>query len=547
MLNRSRRKGARTAALAAVLLAAAVSASGATADHRKFPQLKRRFADGPAVTRACLSCHTEAAAQIQETSHWNWLGSTVAVPGHLGARRIGKANLLNNFCIGVQSNEASCAKCHIGYGFKDKTFDFKKPDAIDCLACHDGTGDYVKKPAGESGAEAAVDWARLAQGVAPTSVRTCGSCHFQGGGGEGVKHGDLDASLLEAKKSLDVHLASDGAGFTCSTCHRGEESGHKFKGRLPSVSVDSEGAVTCEQCHGASPHGRDFVFRSERERIGGAHFAAERERNSPWQSLRRNWHSRRLACQACHIPLFARENATKVSWDWSTAGRLKEDGRPVTEYDDDGNISYLGIKGSFRWAKNIVPTYRWWNGNSGRYLLGDAFDPTKTLVMNPPLGDAGDPRAKIWPFKVHHGNQPYDPVQKILIQPHLSGPKGSGAYWSDFDWDKAAAQGMSAAGLPFSGKVAFAKTDMYWPVTHMVARGGDGLSCADCHSRKSRLAGVGGVYLPGYDRSLVLDFVGWASALASLLGVLGHAFLRWLGSRGRVNHILARLESWRKR
>ncbi len=555
MLTPARRIGGRAAALAAVLLAAAAGASASTADHHKFAVLRKKFSSGPEVTRACLSCHTEAASQIQETSHWNWLGSTVAVPGHAGVHRIGKANLLNNFCIGTQSNEGSCARCHIGFGMKDKHYDFKKPDNVDCLSCHDGTGSYAKKApvaggmgAAESGgAEAPTDWAKLAQGVGPTSAATCGACHFNGGGAEGVKHGDLDASLLEATKTLDVHLAKDGVGFTCSTCHRGDEAGHRFKGRLPSVSVDAKNSVSCAQCHGSAPHGRDFVYRSDSERVGGAHFEADAEKHSPWQSLRRNWHARRIACQTCHIPTFARVNATKLSWDWSTAGRLKDDGRPVTEYDDDGNITYLGIKGSFHWAKNVVPTYGWWNGTSGRYLLGDKFDPSRTLVMNPPLGGPDDPASKIWPFKVHHGNQPYDPVNDILIQPHLSGEKGSGAYWADFDWNKAAAKGMKYAGLPFSGKVAFAKTDMYWPVTHMVTQGDHGLACADCHSRRSRLAGVGGVYIAGYDRSEILDWLGWASALLSLLGILLHGSLRLLGRRGRVNHILARLESWRKR
>lgn len=32
-----------------------------TADHTKFKELQREFASGPDVTKACLSCHTEAA------------------------------------------------------------------------------------------------------------------------------------------------------------------------------------------------------------------------------------------------------------------------------------------------------------------------------------------------------------------------------------------------------------------------------------------------------------------------------------------------------
>lgn len=549
MLTRPTRTWRTAAAAAAVLLAVLSGAARAsTADHRQFEALKKKFADGPSVTRACLSCHTKAAEQLHATSHWNWLGEETEVPGHVGKHRLGKANLLNNFCIGVRSNEASCTKCHIGFGWKDRTFDFKSRESVDCLSCHDGTGEYAKKPAGHGGGgEDAPDWSGLARGVGPTSVRTCGACHFAGGGGEGVKHGDLDPSLLEAKKTLDVHMASDGLGFTCASCHRGEESGHRFKGRAPSVSVDSKNLAACSQCHGEGPHGHDFAFRSEKEREGAARFPPGPQKLWPWQSARRNWHARRIACQTCHIPTFARENSTKLSWDWSKAGRRKPDGRPVTEYDDEGNISYLGIKGAFKWGKNVVPAYRWWNGTSGRYLTGDRFDPSRTLVMNPPLGGPGDAGSKIWPFKLHEGNQPYDPVHKILIQPKTFGPKGSGAYWSDFDWNKAARAGMKHAGLPFSGKIGFARTEMYWPVSHMVAQGDRGLSCVDCHSRASRLAGVGGVYMPGYDRSAVLDFLGWASAILSLLGVLGHGFLRWLAERGQFETLIARLDGWRKR
>jgi len=35
-----------------------------TADHSKFKELQREFKTGPELTRACLSCHTEAAGQI---------------------------------------------------------------------------------------------------------------------------------------------------------------------------------------------------------------------------------------------------------------------------------------------------------------------------------------------------------------------------------------------------------------------------------------------------------------------------------------------------
>ena len=45
-------------------------ASESTADHSKFKELDKNFKTGPEVTKACLSCHTEAAKQVHKTPHW---------------------------------------------------------------------------------------------------------------------------------------------------------------------------------------------------------------------------------------------------------------------------------------------------------------------------------------------------------------------------------------------------------------------------------------------------------------------------------------------
>src|SRR5690554_2329956 len=66
-------------ALAALLMFAgtpgwaAIERSPATADHTKFKSLKGPFENASEVTEACLECHTEAAGQIKETTHWTWL------------------------------------------------------------------------------------------------------------------------------------------------------------------------------------------------------------------------------------------------------------------------------------------------------------------------------------------------------------------------------------------------------------------------------------------------------------------------------------------
>ena len=116
-------RGTRPAALAAENPAARLRVRKPHTDHKGL--LPGPFADGPAVTTACLKCHPKSAHEVMATSHWTWLGQEVTVPGHAAPMRIGKANLINNFCIGVGPNLAHCTECHAGYGWVDKSFDFR--------------------------------------------------------------------------------------------------------------------------------------------------------------------------------------------------------------------------------------------------------------------------------------------------------------------------------------------------------------------------------------------------------------------------------------
>jgi hypothetical protein len=44
-----------------------------TVDHSSHEALQQDFDSGPEVTEACLSCHNQAAEQVQETIHWTWI------------------------------------------------------------------------------------------------------------------------------------------------------------------------------------------------------------------------------------------------------------------------------------------------------------------------------------------------------------------------------------------------------------------------------------------------------------------------------------------
>ena len=68
-------------------------------------------------------------------------------------------------------------------------------------------------------------------------------------------------------------------------------------------------------------------------------------------------------------------------------------------------------------------------------MAGDKTDEKEIIKLNNPEGKISEKSAKITPFKLMKGKQPFDPVNKYLIVPKLFGPDG---YWKDFNWEKAA-------------------------------------------------------------------------------------------------------------
>jgi hypothetical protein len=127
----------------------------------------------------------------------------------------------------------------------------------------------------------------------------------------------------------------------------------------------------------------------------------------------------------------------------------------------------------------------WFNGNlSYRYLLGDKIDSTGTTILDLPAGNIKDSTAKIFPFKVHNANQPFDTVNNYLLAPITAGKDG---YWTNFNWDNAFKLAVPITGLKYSGQFGFARTVMYWPSTHMVQSINNALQCDDCHGTNGRL------------------------------------------------------------
>jgi octaheme c-type cytochrome (tetrathionate reductase family) len=477
-----------------------------TADHTKFKQLQKDFTSGREVTAACISCHSEAADQFHQTIHWQWRVKD-------SQKNLGKGgDSLNNFCISTNNmTDKGCLSCHPGWKGKE--------EEVNCLVCHgqeeinwgeafedfNAFSSEEDDESKEMAADIQGDIQQAAQSIARPTRKNCGSCHFYGGGGDGVKHGDLDSSMTKPNKALDVHMGVDGQNFNCTRCHTTVL--HNIAGRVYTtpaaenrkslIEDDLATKITCESCHSDTPHK---------------------------SATKPNDHTDKVACQTCHIPTFARVNPTKMSWDWSQAGKRK-DGKPYTTEDEFGKHDYMSIKGRMKWAKNVKPEYFWYNGSIKALTVRDTVDPAGTVIVSAPVGNPEDKNARIYPFKVHRGKQPYDRVHKNLLAPIVSGKDG---FFTTMDWQTTLKKGMAAFDMPYSGEYGFVETSYVFPTTHMVAPRENVVNCAECHVREGgRLASLAGVYMPGRDINHPVDAIGWIAVLGALVGVLVHGLCRF--------------------
>ena len=430
-----------------MMFAALISISTLIAQEDHKENIEGPFESPLEVTETCLECHEEVGDDILKTRHWNWLGDEFDMPKH-GKKRFGKQNVINNFCVAVPSNYPRCTSCHIGYGWKDDSFDFSDALNIDCLVCHETTGTYKKVPTAAGMPVKDIDLLKIAQSVKKPTRQNCVTCHFYGGGGNGVKHGDMDNSLINPSRDLDVHMG--GNDFACTECHTTEN--HKIGGASHGSMAQGIKHISCLDCHDSEPH--------EKEKL--------------------NNHTGAVSCEACHIPALGRGNPTKVWWDWSTAGQDTH-----FQKDEFGKETYNKKKGNFIWAKNFKPEYRWYNGKADYYQFGDKINPKKIVKLNKLNGSVKDAGAKIFPFKLMKGKQIFDKKNNYLIVPNLFGKDG---YWKKWDWNLASEVGMESVGLDYSGEYDFVETEMYIPANHMVAPKEKALKCWDCHHKtKGRL------------------------------------------------------------
>jgi hypothetical protein len=90
---------------------------------------------------------------------------------------------------------------------------------------------------------------------------------------EVTKHEDLDDSILKAKRSVDVHLAKDGARMVCTDCHTA--TAHEVAGpdyvvpadrrEQPRFAGEQMSRMASSACHTDSPHASAVLNRRYRK------------------------------------------------------------------------------------------------------------------------------------------------------------------------------------------------------------------------------------------------------------------------------------------
>ncbi|SDJ28427.1 Cytochrome c [Aliiruegeria lutimaris] len=108
---------------------------------------------------------------------------------------------------------------------------------------------------------------------------------------------------------------------------------------------------------------------------------------------------------------------------------------------------------------------------------------------------------------------------------------------------------MEAAGKAdsYSGEFGFVDTEMYWPITHMVAPAKQAMECEECHARNGRLANIAGVFMPGTEDDRLVGLLGKLMVLAVIADfhvlaayaigafVITHVYLLTLGHGFRAH------------
>jgi len=417
--------------------------------------------NGPST---CIACHQVQAQDMLDSLHMQWAGPTPKLSNTNG-EDLGKAvGGINTFCTYAMSSKGACFTCHV-------RADGNAPhppslNDVDCLMCHqdtyqrkftadptnsetvtnilgetktyvfglvDAQGNYFTEP-NYAAMPAGTTMVSLARTVHKPTRKSCLRCHATAGGGDWVKRGDMGLNSADPTVQQDFHMSSSGANLTCTSCHGG--TGHKIGGRGIDLRQTEAPNPTCGKCHPAAPHSNSTLNR---------HAAGQ------------------VSCQVCHIRTFGKGGATEMSRDWR---------------QPHWNPAFCSGQGGFVGHEvkqaNVKPEYRWFDGTSYVYNVGESIAPNAdgTYTMAKANGMAFDGKSKIVPIKNHWT------VMPLLDNGQIVPPAIMWMFMTG-DFDLAVRKGMEDQGMVGNYNLVAANAEML--ISHGVDPKSMAPVCADCH------------------------------------------------------------------
>ena len=392
----------------------------------------------------CLECHEDEANEVHGSVMYQWQGQSPAVVN--GPPVQGKiSGGVNSYCINILGNWGVCGNCHVGFGARPTAEATPEQlENIDCMICHQQA--YRRKKEGDvfvpDLASMAITMDEAVRTVHLPERYNCLQCHANAGGGDAVKRGDLAmAHVATTDSGYDVHMATTGADLRCQECHT--TTHHRVAGRGSDLRpTDSDVVLECTNCH------------------------SNIQTEHPGSTNRR--HLGRVACQTCHIAEYAKNasdtaatEATETHRTWLSSHSSSAPYHPAADKLND-----------------IKPVYRFWNGASKSYLLGEtaAIDPvTGRYPTSRPIGHVSNPDAKLYAFKYKTAEQPITNDSSHLIA------LATDVFFATGDAQAATEQGLANMGLPTSTPYSWIETDTLQMLNHQVGDEDAALGCDDCH------------------------------------------------------------------
>jgi len=383
------------------------------------------FASVAAANKSCVQCHEKEDADLRKTVHWTWLRPIL----NNGRQVLNDLRTdLSRFGLAAATNPRQCFTCHISAMPDSPPAAAIDPQGtINCLACHDSTGQY------QAGVTPEALGTIVRQAGLPTT-RNCRVCHD--------RDCDLTPEETRPDSTTDIHIRRH--GFTCQKCHPGQGV-HAMPGKISSAPKDNKGSG-CSHCHGSRPHNQ----------------------------VRLNRHGRFVGCQSCHIPAFGTGNPVVLGWNW-----LLGSSGPTMRHVHGGLVMMDG----FLTGRNIRPRYFWDDGSGSSYSRGRRIT-TGSVILGGP--GPRSPQSRIMPFRTTWATQLKDRKYHYLLSPHLRGENPP--FWSEGGLNQAITSGMAALRLPFSGETAPVISLRYARLNHGVVQSKDTLDCMDCHGGLSDFA-----------------------------------------------------------